>query len=122
MKQYKINQAYNSIKNLLDMKFPIKLSREIYNLSNILVTHFEFSGREQKKIIDSYGGKINPDGSISFGGKDEEMQMCLDDLNELMNSDVDINFRPITINEKDYSEKIISPSDIGNLDGFIIFE
>lgn len=104
------------------MKFPIKLSREIYNLSNILITHFEFSGREQKKIIDSYGGKINPDGSISFDGKDEEMQMCLDDLNELMNSDVDINFRPITISEKDYSEEIISPSDIGNLDGFIIFE
>ena len=124
MRQNKINKAYGAFIRLLELKFPIKISREIYKQSNILKEHYDFFMREQNKIIQSYHGEVNENGVVNFDGEDfeERSHSCLTELNQLGESEVEIEIKPILITETDYGDQIISPSDIGNLDGFIVFE
>lgn len=124
MKQIKINQAYSAFLKLLELKFPIKTSREIYKQSNILKEHYEFFTREQDKIILSYHGKVSANGLVNFDGEnaEERSRKCFEELNQLNESDVEIEIKPILITETDYGDQTISPADIGNLDGFIVFE
>lgn len=125
MKQIKINQAYGAFLKLLELKFPIRISREIYKQSNILKEHYEFFVQEQDKIIQSYHGRVvNANGLVNFDGEnaEERSRKCFEELNQLNESDVEIEIKPILITETDYGDQIISPSDIGSLDGFIVFE
>lgn len=124
MKQLKINQAYGAFLKLLELKFPIKIAREIYKQSNVLKEHYEFYMREQDKIIQSYHGNVNANGLVNFDGENAEeiSRKCCEELNQLNESEVEIEIKPILITETDYGDQIISPADIGNLDGFIVFE
>lgn len=124
MKQIKINKAYGAFIKLLELKFPIKISREIYKQTNILKEHYEFYVQEQDKIIQSFRGTIDANGSINFDGDDsrERSRKCLDELTQLNESEVEIEIKPILITETDFGDQVISPADFGYLDDFIVFE
>lgn len=124
MKQFQINKAYGALNRLLELKFPIKKSREIYILTNKLKEHCDFGAKEEVKIIQSYDGIINDNGSFNFDGenRNERAQKCISELQQLSESEIEIDFKTIIINETDYGIQTISPADIGNLEGFIIFE
>ena len=124
MTQIQTNKAYLALTRLCELRFSFKKSRELYNLTILLKTIFDFGAKEEIKIIQNYNGTICDNGVISFEGIDkrERSQNCTNELKELQESEVELVFKPITLTEADYGNQEIIPSDIGNLNGFIIFE
>lgn len=129
MKQYSVNKAYSSLMNLSELMFPYKKSREIYKLINVLKEIVEFGAKEQLKIIKDYNGEMGDDGSFNFTGidKEERTRNCFNDLKKLNESEVDLEITPIILTEAECetaweSKNMITPADMSNLEGFIIFE
>lgn len=124
MKQGTVNKAYLSILNLSELKFPYKISREIYKMKNSLKEIVEFGAQEELKIIKGYNGEVRNDGSFAFVGVDkkERTRDCFNDLQKWQENEVDLEIKPILLTEADCDSQKISVSDIENLEGFIIFE
>ena len=124
MTQLQVTQAYKTLVELYRIKFPTQTSKPIYNLKNLCKDIYEFVTIEESKIIQSYNGTLNADGSIAFHGNDrkERMENCFNELNQLHETEVELAFSPITITKVESNNKPISGEDIETLEGFIIFE
>lgn len=121
MTQGKINQAYNALAKLVGFQFPVKKAFEIYKLTKIVETQYQFAVSEERKYIEEFGGKINPDGTVSFEtpekfGAYQEKALALSEM------DVEIDFTPVSLSEKDIGEQTITPADIYSLEGFVSFD
>ena len=88
----------------------------------------EYVKAEEHKIIEKYKGATQPDGSINFGNDEDGIRranMCITEINEFENSDVDWNHEKIILSEESLSDSdgfTLSPEEIFCLEGFIEFE
>ena len=121
MKQNRINKAYPVLAKLSDLKLPIKKARELYGMTKKMSEHFEFALNEEKKYIETYGGTLSENGTISFASPEKfaEFQEKLIELNE---SEVDWKENAIFLTEEDIGEQTVSVSDLYRLEGFVHFE
>lgn len=121
MKQYQINKAYNALGRLADMQLPVRDSRNLYMLSKQLGDAYDFALQQEKKLIEKYNGVLTGDGGITFSNSDE-MKKFSEELAELNNLEIDVEFDPVIISCDAMEGQRISPSDIACLDGFVTFE
>ncbi|MBO7312291.1 MAG: hypothetical protein J6U82_05750 [Alistipes sp.] len=121
MKQEKINRAFPSLTKLRDINLPVKNSRAIYKLYVAAEDAYNFALGEEKKYLSEFNGTIAGDGSINFKTTEE----CLafkEKFDELVNSDVELDIEVVTLSDNDLGEQMLTPGDIYNLEGFVIFE
>lgn len=121
MTQYSVNKAYPALMHLSEFRLPIKKARSIYELTKEASNHFQFAVSEERKYISEFGGKENPDGTISFETQEGfgKYQEKIIELNEL---EIEWDVEPVVLNENDIKEQGISPADIHALEGFVVFE
>lgn len=121
MKQERINKAYISLVKLRDYNLPVKKAYAIYKLLSIVEDAYNFAVTEERKYLDEYGGTIKGGTEIVF----ETPEKCVafkTKIDELYETDVDIDITPVSLTEADMKEQTLTPADIENLDGFVIFE
>lgn len=121
VKQEKINKAFPSLAKLRDISLPIKKARAIYKMYVMMEEAYNFAANEEKKYLEEFGGVLDDDGSISFKTHED----CLafkERLDELCDSEVELDLEAITLLEGDLGDQMLTPGDIYNLEGFVIFE
>lgn len=121
MKQKEINRAYNSLSKLVEYNLPVKKARDVYKLMKMVEDAYQFAANEERKYLAEYKGVIKEDNTIAF----ETPTDCAafqDKLTELNDADVEIEVETIALTEQDIGEQKLTPMDIYNLEGFIIFE
>lgn len=121
MKQYQINKAYNALGRLANMQLPVRDSRNLYMLSKQLDDAYSFEVEQEKKLIEKYNGVLTGDGGVTFPSNDEAKKFS-EDLAELNNLEVDVEFDPVVISCDAMDGQRISPFDVACLDGFVTFE
>ena len=121
MKQKEISKAYPIVMRLCSWKMPIAKSREIYKIAINMKEHFDFALNEEKKCVEEFGGVLNPDGTISFSSAENfsSFQSRVDELNE---SELEWEFKAVTLSESDMGNQLISAKEIMDLEKFVIFE
>ena len=132
MKQLDITRAYNAAMQLNEARFPVSVARAIFDLTEKLRPHYNFHVQEERKILSEHPDYDPASGGISLKGKnDEERQKAIEEaqavseaLQGLCETEVEIDFEPVTIS-KDIQEQYsvaLTPRDIGYLKPFIEFE
>ena len=88
----------------------------------------EYIKSEEHKIIEKYNGVPQSDGTISFGNDEDgvhKANMCIAEIGEFENSDVDWNHETIMLSEDSLADAdnfALSPEDVFCLESFIEFE
>ena len=123
MKQREINNAYPSIAKLLDARLPIKKARAIYEMYSLLEASYDFACREQQKYLDEYNITIE-NGLLRFHGENKESDYAgfRQKLDDLLESDVNLDIKPVVITEEELGAHRVSAIDIHNLNGFVFFD
>ncbi len=121
MKQYQINRAYNALGRMANMQLPVRDSRNLYMLSKQLDDAYSFEVEQEKKLIEKYNGVLAGDGRVTFPNDDEAKKFS-EELAELNDLEVDVEFDPVIISCDAMREQRISPFDVACLDGFVVFE
>lgn len=121
MTQYEVNKAYPALMRLSEFRLPVKKAYGIYKLMRAVEGAYQFALGEEKKYLVEYGGNIGEDGSIVFATP-TDCAMFKDKVEELSNIDTDIEFEKVVLTESDLGEQMLTPGDIYNLEGFVIFD
>ena len=121
MKQYQINKAYAALGRLANMQLRVRDSRNLYMLSKQLENAYNFELEQEKKLIEKYHGDVTSDGRIHFGDT-SDAEGFKQEIGELNNLDIEVEFDPIIINCDDIGDQRITPYDVACLDGFVSFE
>ncbi len=121
MRQEKINRAYGALNKLNGYKLPMKKAYGIYKLMRAVEDSYQFALGEEQKYLAEYGGIIKEDGSIVFSTP-TDCAMFKDKLEELSNIETDIEFEQVVLTEHDLGDQMLTPGDIYNLEGFVLFE
>lgn len=121
MKQYQINKAYSALGRLANMQMPVRDARNLYMLSKQLDDAYNFELEQERKLIEKYNGVLTGDGGVTFPNNDEAKKFG-EELAELNNLDVEVDFDPVVIPCDVMDEQRVSPFDIACLDGFVTFE
>ena len=121
MKQYQINKAYSALGRLANMQLPVRDSRNLYMLSRQLEDAYSFELKQEKKLVEKYHGIIDNGGGVTFPNSDEAKKFG-EEIAELNNLEVEIDFDPVVISCDSIEDQRISPYDIACLDGFVMFE
>lgn len=121
MKQYQINKAYSALGRLANMPLPVRVARDLYMLSKQLDDSYNFELEQEKKLIAKYNGVFTNDGGVTFANS-EDANAFGEELTELNNLEVDVEFDPVVIDCDAMGDQKISPFDIACLDGFVFFE
>jgi len=121
MKQYQINRAYGALGRLASMQLPVRDSRNVYMLSKQLEDAYNFELEQEKKLLEKYHGVLDKQGGVTFSNTDDA-QGFNEELNELHNIEVEVDFEPVTIQCDAMGNQTITPMDIACLDGFVLFE
>lgn len=131
MKYINIIKAQKPMQEIVKLKLPIKenkKSRAIYKMVLDMAEIIEYVKAEEYKIIEKYKGATQHDGSINFGNDEDGIRranMCITEISEFENSDVDWNHEKIILSEESLSDSdgfTLSPEEIFCLEGFIEFE
>ena len=121
MKQEKINRAFSSLIKLRDMNLPVKKAYAIYKINSALEDAYNFALNEERKYLSEFGGVITDDGDIKFGSP-EDLRAFMEKLEELNTADVEVDTEVVSLSENDLGSQMLTPGDIYNLEGFVIFE
>ena len=121
MKQEKINRAFPTLMKLRDINLPVKKARAIYKLYVAVEGAYDFALSEEKKYLNEFNGTVAGDGSINFKTT-EECAAFKEKFEELVNSDVELDFEVVTLSDGDIGDQMLTPGDIYNLEGFVLFE
>lgn len=131
MKYINIIRAQKPMQEITKLKLPIKenkKSRAIYKMALDIAEIIEYVKSEEHKIIEKHQGVPQSDGSINFGNDEDGIRranMCIAEISEFENSDVDWDHEKITLSEESLSDAdgfALSPEEIFCLEGFIEFE
>lgn len=131
MKYINIIKAQRPMQEIVKLKLPIKenkKSRAIYKMALDVAEIVEYIKSEEHKIIEKYNGVPQSDGTISFGNDEDgihKANMCIAEIGEFENSDVDWNHEIIMLSENSLADAdnfALSPEDIFCLESFIEFE
>lgn len=121
MRQEKVNRAYNSLSKLVEYNLPVKKAQGVYKLMKAVEEAYQFAANEERKYLSEYKGVIRDDNTISF----ETPTDCAafqDKIEELNSIEVELEIEAVTLTEQDIGEQKLTPMDIYNLEGFILFE
>lgn len=121
MKQEKINRAFPSLIKLRDLNLPVKKARAVYKMYVAVEEAYNFAAGEEKKYLNEYDGVLTEDGGINFKTA-EACAAFKEKFEELCNSDVELDIEMVILTDADFGEQMLTPGDIYNLDGFVIFE
>lgn len=121
MKQEKINRAFPSLTKLRDMNLPINKARAIYRLYVAAEEAYNFAFNEEQKYLNEFNGTLVEDGGINFKTP-EDCSAFQKRFDELINSEIGLEIEPVTLSDKDVGNQMLTPGDIYNLEGFVIFE
>lgn len=121
MKQRQINVAYGALKRLSTMQFPVKTAYGLYTLLRQIEDIYQFELQQEKKLLGKYNGELTSNGRVVFGDKESEIEFAKE-VRELNDMEVDVVISPITVSFDSFSDYALSPSDIANLEGFVVFE
>lgn len=131
MKYINIIKAQRPMQEIVKLKLPIKenkKSRAIYKMALDMAEIIEYIKSEEHKIIEKYNGVPQSDGTISFGNDEDgvhKANMCIAEIGEFENSDVDWNHATIMLSEDSLADAdnfALSPEDVFCLESFIEFE
>lgn len=131
MKYINIIKAQRPMQEIVKLKLPIKenkKSRAIYKMALDIAEIVEYIKSEEHKIIEKYNGVPQSDGTISFGNDEDgvhKANMCIAEIGEFENSDVDWNHEIIMLSEDSLADAdnfALSPEDVFCLESFIEFE
>lgn len=131
MKYINIIKAQRPMQEIVKLKLPIKenkKSRAIYKMALDVAEIVEYIKSEEHKIIEKYNGVPQSDGTISFGNDQDgvhKANMCIAEIGEFENSDVDWNHETIMLSEDSLADAdnfALSPEDVFCLESFIEFE
>lgn len=131
MKYINIIKAQRPMQEIVKLKLPIKenkKSRAIYKMALDVAEIVEYIKSEEHKIIEKYNGVPQSDGTISFGNDEDgihKANMCIAEIGEFENSDVDWNHEIIMLSEDSLADAdnfALSPEDVFCLESFIEFE
>lgn len=131
MKYVNIIKAQRPMQEIVKLKLPIKenkKSRAIYKMALDVAEIVEYIKSEEHKIIEKYNGVPQSDGTISFGNDEDgihKANMCIAEIGEFENSDVDWNHETIMLSEDSLADAdnfALSPEDVFCLESFIEFE
>ena len=121
MRQDKINRAFRSLSKLRDLSLPVKKARAIYKLYVAIEEAYNFAAEEEKKYLIEFHGTLMPDGSINFKSQ-EDCEAFKAKFDELCGIETEVEFEPVVLTDDDIGDQPITPGDIFNLEGFVIFE
>lgn len=121
MKQIQINNAYSSLKKILNMHFPAKKAYQIYLLSKKLNSILEFFIEEERKLIQKFNAEIKENGEVSFKNAGDA-QNFKEEYYKLQNFEIEEEIIPVVLTEDDIKDQEFTPIDIFNLEGIISFE
>lgn len=120
MKQYQVNNAYETLRMMAAYKLPAKASYQLWSLSKALEPARTFALEEQKKFLEHYHGTVDAQGVARFPTKDEE-DGFVRDMTDLANADIDVAFTPVRLADDILDGVRLSMDDIARLEGFVTF-
>ena len=117
-----IFNSMTALKTLSDIDFPIKVSLEIAKLILKVENSYKVINDIRNKIIGKYG-ESDKRGNKSVSPSSPNWADFVYDLNELMNSETEVDFEkieiPTTVNN---SQITIKPSTVVVLEKFVTFK
>ena len=120
MIQTKINNTYQYLQEIKQIRINGNSARQIYFLKKALEPHFQFYLEETRKLIEECGGTIGEGGRINFADV-EKAREYMKLQTELDNAEVDVNVEVVTISLSQNPNLTLSAEDIENVEGFIEF-
>lgn len=118
--------AFVPVMNLNQQTLSRVYSKKIYQLKKKLETALEYQRQEEEKLLNTYGGHVEPDNvTVSFDGDDQEekknrMINYAKARKELLDSEAIVEIEPFTIPSDVAVE--ISGDEMERLEGIITFE
>jgi hypothetical protein len=121
MTYIQLSTIYTSLIKFLDLKLPVKKAKKLYDMSALMKNSLVFCEKEERKIIGSYNGVIQQNGALSFDGDDKEDRAtrCFADIQELHNTDCELDITPIEITVDEFGNQTISAADIQAVNGIV---
>lgn len=117
---YKIANIYNALSGFASVKMPVKVAWDIYKMSSELEDKMKFISNEEKKLIDTYKGTINDDGSIKFT-TEEDTKKFADEANKLHMTKIKCDFDKLKLTFDELENCKIEPKIISALSEVIEF-
>lgn len=124
--QGQLVMAFAPVMRLNQQSISREYSKKIYQLKKSLEAVLEYQRQEEEKLLEKYGGHVEPDNvTVSFAGDDEEekrqrMINYAKARKELLDTESVAEITPFTI-PKDVPVEI-SGEDMEKLEGIITFE
>lgn len=132
MKYIDIINAYKVIQKLSNMDFSVRDAYAIYNIRKSLEPTIAFGAEREKCLIEKYNGAVAQDGGIKFFDEScteeekaaglENMTGFVREMQELNESEIDIDITQITLLYDSFGDQKITPNEIMVLEGFVKFE
>ena len=114
-----ILNAIPIVKKLTLIELPFKKAYQVYSLTKQINEKADFFINEEKKIIQKFNATILNNGQIKFE-KVEDRDAFLKEHGDLFNINCeDIN--PVELSFNDLNNTSLSPAEIKDLEGVIIF-
>ena len=91
----------------------------------------QFGLERENALIKKYDGRLQPNGDIQFvhGDSDEaretgiaNMQKFKDEMDDLGEMEIEAEITPVKLGYDSFGNQKISPAEIMDLEGFIVFE
>lgn len=120
MTQAKINNTYQYLLDIKNVRINGNSARKLYFLRKELESHFQFYIDESRKLIEEYGGTLGEKGQINFTNADKAKEY-IKLQSELDNAEVDINTPIVQISLAQNPNLTLSENDIENVEGLIEF-
>ena len=104
MKLLELINSKSSLEYLSKIDLPIKVSYKLSVILNIFNKHYEIFNKKQNELVIKYGEKID---ESNYKVTDGNMETYLNDLNELFDTDIEIDsFKKINLSEFNSEFKI----------------
>lgn len=120
MNQLTIANAYNTLTKLGNVQLSIPDAYAIFKLRKSLEDNNTFYTQKMRDIIIEHNGRFE-NGSFVFDSP-EICQQAKEALDELNNADADVEFKPVEIELAAIRDGALTPNDLENLEGFVIFK
>lgn len=119
--QTAIGRIYPALARLSGAVLPAKKSFKIYMLTKKIKEMYDFAIEEEKKMIKECNGEISESGEIRFEDEDnfKKFQSLIEELHKV---EVNLEFEPVELSEKEVENLNITASDIMILEDFVFFK
>lgn len=118
----KINQSIDILGKLNTMPLPAKYAFRVTKLIKKIEEELKFYNESRMKVFDRYAKKT-PEGGLDVSEKkevlfetDEDKAKCMAELNDLLSTEIEINFEKIPIDK--IGDATFTPSELVMMEDF----